>query len=237
MGKIFTVCSGSGGVGKSMIALSVAVGAAKAGYQTILLDASGSARSCDLAMGMESVVSLDMMDIFRDQISIGSALYPVPRHNRLRFACASLYDCVPVSDLTGVILALQTLCDLLVIDLPTGQIDLGAGILKAGDERLLVTRPDDASLRATERLIQRVGRDQSGLSIIINRMNRDRIKRKTQYDQDTVQAVLDQIAIGCIPEDPSLAEAEKRGKAAIESDGQAKAALHAMLKKLLSGAI
>jgi len=237
MGRIFTVCSGSGGVGKSMLALSVAVGAAKAGYQTILLDASGSSRSCDLTMGLESVVALDMMDIFKDQISIGSALYPVPRYDRLRFACASLYDCVPVSDLTGVILALQTLCDLLVIDLPTGQIDLGAGIMKSGDERLLVTRPDDASLRATERLMRRSACDQAGTSIIINRINRDRIKRKTQYDQETVQTVLDRIAMGCIPEDSSVAEAEKRGRAAIEADGPVKAALHAMIKKLLSDAI
>jgi len=237
MGRIFTVCSGSGGVGKSMIALSLAVGAAKAGYQTILLDASGSARSCDLIMGMESIVALDMMDIFKDQISIGSALYPVSRYDRLRFACASLYDCVPVSELTGIILALQTLCDLLVIDLPTGKIELGSGIMKAGDERLLVTRPDDAAIRATERVLQRIAHDQAGTSIIINRINRERIKRKTQYDQDTVQAVLDQIAIGCIPEDSGIADAEKHGKAAIESDGQAKAALQAMIRKLLSGAI
>lgn len=237
MGRIFTVCSGSGGVGKSMIALSLAVGAAKAGYQTILLDASGSSRSCDLTVGMESIITLDMMDIFRDQISIGSALYPVPRHDGLRFACASLYDCVPVSDLSGVILALQTLCDLLIIDLPTGQIHLGTGIMKSGDERLLITRPDDASLRATERLMQRAVRDQAGTSIIINRMSRERIKRKTQYDQDTVQSVLDQIALGCIPEDPCIADAEKRGKSAFESDGPAKSALHAITKKLLSGAI
>lgn len=237
MGRIFTVSSGSGGVGKSMIALSIAVGAAKAGHQTILLDASGSARSCDLTLGLESVVTLDMMDIFRDQISISSALYSVPKHDRLRFGCASLYDCVSVSELTGIILALQTLCEVLVIDLPTGQFELGSGIMKSGDERLIVTRPDNASLRAAERLMQHVLRDQAGMSIVINRVSKDRIKRKTQYDQDTVQAVLDQVAIGCIPEDAAIYDAELRGKSAIESDGPAKAALQALTKKLLSGSI
>jgi len=236
MGRIFSVCSGSGGVGKSMVALSLAVGCAKAGRSTILLDASGAARSCDLTLGMESIVVLDIMDVLKDQVSILSALYPVPRHDHLRFACASLYDNVPVSDLSGMVLALQTLCDILVIDLPAGQIDVGQGIMQAGDERLVITRPDDASMRAAERLILRASCDMAGTSLIINRLSRERVKRKTQYDADTVQTVLDRIALACIPEDPSIAEAEKKGRTAIESDGPARSALHALVKSLLSSA-
>jgi len=85
--------------------------------------------------------------------------------------------------------------------------------------------------------MERASVDQAGMSLIINRICRDRIKRKTQYDQDTVQAVLDRVALGCIPEDAGIADAEKKGRAAIESDGPAKAALNTMIKKLLSGAM
>lgn len=237
MGRIFAVCSGSGGVGKSTIALSLAAGSEKKGNRTILLDASGIPRSCDLLLGMESVVSLDMMDVIENQVSISSALYPVPGRKNLQFACASLYESVPVSDLSGIVLALQTLCDVLVIDMPSGQTEPGAGIMKSGDERLIVTRPDDASIRAAERVIERIGVDQAGLSLVINRMSRERIKKKTQYDQDTVQNILDRIAVGCIPEDPAIYDAEKRGKPAIESDGPAKTAFQSMVKKLLSGAM
>ena len=238
MGRIFAVCSGNGGVGKSMIALSLAIGAAKAGCQTILLDASGTPRSCDLILGMESVVTLDMADVLKNQISIASALYTVPRHEGLRFACASLYDSIPASDLAGVVLALQTLCDVLVVDMATGQTDPGGiGIMKQGDEHLFVVRPDDVSIRATERVIDHSSRNQSGISLVINRASRERVKRKTQYDQNTVQAVLDRMIAGCIPEDPGIAEAERRGKAAIESDGPAKAALQSMIKRLLNSAM
>ena len=62
------------------------------------------------------------------------------------------------------------------------------------------------------------------------------MKRKTQYDADTVQTVLDRIALACIPEDPSIAEAEKKGRTAIETDGPARSALHALVKSLLSSA-
>jgi len=63
MAKIYAVCSGCGGVGKTMIALSLAVSAAKRGKRTILLDASGVSRACDLALGLENVVVLDMADV------------------------------------------------------------------------------------------------------------------------------------------------------------------------------
>ena len=102
MGRIWSVCSGSGGVGKSMVALSLAVGAAKEGKRTILLDASGAARSCDLILGLESLISLDMMDVLGRQIELSSALYPVPNHPLLQFACASLYDTVSAGEMSGV---------------------------------------------------------------------------------------------------------------------------------------
>ena len=102
MGKIWAVCSGSGGVGKSTLALSLAVGAAKAGKKTILLDASGISRSCDLTLGLESIVVLDMVDVIARQADIQAALYRVPRHDGLRFACASLHEGVPVSEISTI---------------------------------------------------------------------------------------------------------------------------------------
>jgi len=224
-------------VGKSTVALSLAVGTANKGYKTILLDASGFSRSCDLILGMQNIVVLDMLDIFKEQISIGSALYPVQNRDHLYFACASLYDEVSVSELSGIILALQTLCEVLVIDLPSGQIDIGVGIMKSGDERLLVVRPDDASMRAAERIMKRLDGDQAEVSLIINRVSRERLKKKAQYDQDTVQSVLDRMVLGCIPEDSAVVEAEKKGKAAIESDGPSKAAFKGVVDKLLSGKV
>lgn len=75
MAKIFAVCSGCGGVGKTTVALSLAVSAAKRGKRTILLDASGVSRACDLALGLENIVVLDMADVANRQAGIEAALY------------------------------------------------------------------------------------------------------------------------------------------------------------------
>ena len=236
MGKIWAVCSGSGGVGKSTIALSLAVGAAKAGKKTILLDTSGVSRSCDLILGMESVVVLDLVDVLREQIAIEAALYTVPQYENLRFACASLHEQVPVSELSSMILAVHSLCDILVIDLPTGQGELGRGVMRAGDERLFVVRPDNASIRAAERMMLQSASASAADSLVINRVIAERLRKKTQYPQSTVENLLDRAALACIPEDASIPASEIRGKAAIECDGPAWTALSSLVRALLSGA-
>ena len=236
MGKIWAVCSGSGGVGKSMIALSLAAGAAKAGRKVILLDTSGASRCCDLILRMESVVTLDMLDVIRNQVGMESALYAVPQYPGLKLACASLYDDVSVADLSGMTLSLNALCDVRVADLPTGQASLGRGVMRAGDERLMVTRPDDASIRATERLMMRCTGEAAVDSLVLNRVSAERIRKKTQYPQSTVENLLDRTALACIPEDPSIPASEQRGRAAIECDGPAWPVLSGLVKTLLGGA-
>lgn len=235
MGNIWTVCSGNGGVGKTTIALSIAAGAAKAGKKTILLDASGISRSCDLALGLESMLTLDLKDVMQRQVHMEAALYPVARYAGLSIACASLHDQTPVSDLSAMILALHSLCDILVIDMPTGQCSLGRGVMRDGDRLLFVTRPDNASIRSTERLMMSSA-DAALKELVINRISRDRVKRKNQYPQTTVESLLDLPALACIPEDSSIPECEFRARAAIECSGPAKSALNALTKSLLSGA-
>lgn len=235
MQVIWAVCSGSGGVGKSMIALSLAAGAAKAGKEVILLDASCVSRSMDLTLKMESMIVLDVLDGMRNQVSMEDALYDVPQYPHLRFACASLYDDILASELSGATLILKSLCDVLIVDMPTGQADLGRGVMREGDERLMVTRPDDASIRATERLMLRSTGDRVSPRLVINRIATERSRKKTQHARQVVENLLDRMADACIPEDHGVPECELQGKAAVEGGGPAGTALAGLLKTLLEG--
>jgi len=233
MGRIWAVCSGSGGVGKSMIALSLAAGAAREGKNVILLDASGVARACDLILGLESVIVLDMLDVISGQIEMEAALYPSKRYEGLRFACSSLYHDIPVSELSAMVIALNSMCDVLVIDLPTGQTEIGKGVMCNEDLRVVVTRPDSISIRSAERaLIKNHGIPSV---LVINRAVRSRNKRSTQLTSDAVQSILDCAVMGCIPEDPSIPASEQNGRAAIECDGPAWTALKELLQAILAG--
>ncbi len=233
MGKIWAVCSGSGGAGKTTVAVSLAVGAAKAGKRTVLLDAAGVSRACDLMLGMESVVVLDLADVASGQAQIAQALYAAPGRDNLQLACASLYDDVAAAELSGVLLALRSMCDVLVIDMATGQSDPGAGLMTEGDERIMVVTPDDASIRAAERTLSRCARDQAGMSLVINRVSRDAVKKGAQYEREAVEQTLDRMALGVVPEDAGVPLGRKKGQAAIECGGAAKDAMRGVLKALL----
>ncbi|MDO5376879.1 MAG: P-loop NTPase [Clostridia bacterium] len=233
MGRIWAVCSGSGGVGKTTVALSLAVYAAKAGWQTIYLDASGAARCADLALGMQNVISLDMADVASQQVALQAALYPVPHVEGLRFACASLYDGTMLDELSGVLLALHSLCDLLVMDLPAGCGWLGRGVLCGRDRLIAVLRPDDASIRSTERMMSVTDSGEAERSLILCRVSRMLMRQGIQYEQDAVRMTLDYPVIGVVPEDEGIPIAAAKGRLATECDGPAGKALRGIASELL----
>ena len=237
MGKIWTICSGSGGVGKSTIALALAAGAAKEGKQVILLDASGISRSCDMILGIESVIALDMSDVITQQVDIESALYPVPLYKGLRFACASLYNHIANSELSSIVLILLSLCDVLVVDMPTGCKTPGNSIMQMGDECIIVARPDDVSLRSTERLLLFSPADSSSVSVVLNRVSKAKNRKRIHHSQDTVQAILDMPVIASIPEDETIPLGEQKGKSAIECDGPAWTVFRDLLKSFLCASL
>lgn len=236
MAKIFAVCSGCGGVGKTTVALSLAVRAAKRGRRTVLLDASGVSRACDLALGLENIVVLDMADVANRQAGLEAALYKAPKYENLRFACASLYDDVPTTELTAALLALHSLCDVLVIDCQTGHFSLGRELLGREDVRVIVTRPDDVSIRASERMMMKDRSGEEERWLVVNRASAQRVRRKTQYDAKTVEMTLDCPLAGCIPEDDSIAACSQKGRIALECDGPARRALVQLTDALLGDA-
>ena len=218
MGRIWAICSGTGGVGKTTLSLSLAAYAAKQGKSVILLDAAGTSRACDLALGLQNVVTLDVQEVLTGQVDIKSALYPVQKYGSLYLACTSLYDSDNLNELSGVLLALQSICDLLVIDLPTACVMDSLDIMSQQDSRIFVVRPDDASVRATDQLLQRVRVFDTDRYLVVNRTKKDLIKRGIQYTADAVTMTLDCPVIGTIFEDERFTLWGTKDKIAFDSD-------------------
>ena len=235
MGKIWAISSGSGGVGKTTLALALAVGAAQKGKQVVLLDACGLSRSCDLLLGVESIMSIDLSDVLTQQMDIKSALYPVAQCENLKLANVSLYSDVPLEEMSGVILAIQSMCDILVIDLPAGKSLAQEGIMNSEDEWLLVLRPDDAAIRSCERMMQGARGTGINTSLVLSRVRKERIKRGQQYAADAVSMLLDAPVMGMLPEDEMFIPTTAQGKKLQEWQRIAKSApVREVLGKLLN---
>lgn len=202
--RTYAICSGSGGVGKSTLAVALAMGAAAAGEQAILLDASGISRSCDLLLGLQSIVSLDLTDVLCGEASIEYALLNVPQQQRLRFCCTSLWGEMSLTEAVAGILALRSMCKVLVIDMQTGHLALEHGLLCAGDTRVLLTRPDDISLRATERMLTLCTGDLAETVLLLNLVRQDLVKMELQYSKEVAEQILGRSFLGSIQEDDTM---------------------------------
>ena len=231
--RVFALCSGSGGVGKSTLALALACEAAAAGMQTILLDANGVSRSCDLMLGMESVVTTDLVDVLSGQASLQHALYSVPQRDKLRFCCTSLLSNIPSNEFAGVMLALRSMCDVLVIDLPTGDPALVTGLLGEEDVRVFLARPDDSSLRAVERMLMLTADEKAGSTVVLCRVKRELIKKGFQYAEETAAQILDRPIAGCIWENDAMAAKIGKRNAWFSIAGSARAQLDQIIRNLL----
>ena len=85
MGRVITVTSGKGGVGKSTTSASLSMGLAKRGYRTLVIDFDIGLRNLDLLLGHEKRVLFDIVNVMNGEVPLEQA---VIRDHR----CDSLYQ-------------------------------------------------------------------------------------------------------------------------------------------------
>ena len=117
----------------------------------------------------------------------------------------------------------------------TQKVHPNMAVTVEGNE-VLVTRPDDASIRASERMMTKAGIGMEERRLVVNRATAQRVRKKAQYDAKTVEMTLDCPLAGCIPEDDSVAACSQKGRIALECDGPARRALAQLTDALLDEA-
>ncbi|MBQ8093879.1 MAG: AAA family ATPase [Clostridia bacterium] len=204
MGSIWITASGSGGTGKSSLSVALAATAARQGRKTLLLDAAGPWRTCDLYLGIQSLITLDLTDVMLNRLPIESAVYSIRGYSNFSYACTSLFNCIRLDEFSGLLLTLQGLYDLILIDLPTGEVTISPSFLKSEDRIILVTRPDPFALRACELLANQMHSYPAAVYPVINQQEHGLVRKRFQYTSETVSQILDCSVAGAIPRLPDF---------------------------------
>ena len=154
MGKVVTVTSGKGGVGKTTSSAAISTGLAMRGHKTVVIDFDVGLRNLDLIMGVERRVVFDFINVINGDANLNQALIKDKRVENLYIFPTSQTrdkDALRKEGVERVMDELRDNFDFIVCDSPAG-IEHGAlTALYHADAAIVVTNPEVSSVRDSDR--------------------------------------------------------------------------------------
>lgn len=223
MARIIVVTSGKGGVGKTTTSAAIAMGLAKRGHKTAVIDFDVGLRNLDLIMGCERRVVYDFVNVINGEASLNQALIRDKNCNQLYILPASQTRDKDALTLEGVGRVLEELSrdfQYIVCDSPAG-IEKGAYLaLYYADDAFVVTNPEVSSVRDSDRMLgilasksRRAERNEEPVKeyLLLTRYDPSRVKSGEMLGLDDVQDILSLQLLGIIPESKSVLSASNAG--------------------------
>ncbi len=233
-GRCVAVVSGKGGVGKTMLTAALAAGLALRGQRVAVVDLNTGLRGLDMAFGLENRVVFDLGDVLDGICELSQALVADKQTGVRMLAARQMTgsDALPEDALSHLCETLRAEYDWVLLDTPSGIGRPFEAAVSAADRALLLTTPDDAALRDTDRLaglLQRL--DVGSPSLVINRIRPDFVDAGLQYAPEVCAQTLDMRPLGVLPEDESVwrRTLEKRP---VSGDTQAAWAIRNLLERI-----
>lgn len=172
--RIITVTSGKGGVGKTNIAINLAIALSELGYKVIILDADFGLSNIDVLFGI--VPKYTLLNVIRNEKSILEILSDGPMNIRFISGGSGVEDLIRL-DKQNVLrfvenmALLDRLADIIIVDTAAGLSENVMSFIMAADEVLLITTPEPTSITDAYALIKMVSfRDGNRkIKLIVNR--------------------------------------------------------------------
>ncbi len=204
--KTYAILTASqkGGVGKSIVALSLAAALKVAGYEVLLIDTDVANPSIGPLLGLREtgggyaeIVKGKLKFEDAQVVSQPTGFYVLPAGGN------GEPENFSNDDLNAFFAkALKQNFDFIVVDTPPGSyMD---GILKNFNEALIITTPEETSVFGAQRLSQIYNKYRLNHKLVINRVKED----KFELDEQKIEQMYGDIAYGMLPEDRTVQESE-----------------------------
>lgn len=226
VGKVITVTSGKGGVGKTTATANLGAALAATGEKVVCVDADIGLRNLDVVLGLENRIVYDLVDVVEGRCRLRQALIRDKRLPELFLIPAAQTrdkSAVSPSDMVRLCNDLRDEHDWILIDSPAG-IERGfRNAIAPADVVLVVTNPEVSAVRDADRIIGLVEAEEKGPArLVINRIRPNMVRRGEMLSADDVLELLAVELIGMIPEDENIVTSTNRGLP-IVLDGKSRA--------------
>jgi flagellar biosynthesis protein FlhG len=142
--RVIAFTSGKGGVGKSNLALNVAVAMAQSGVRVCLLDANPGSSNIDVLCGLNSYWNFG--HVLTGAKSLGEVILKGPAGINIVAAASRLLEPSASPELAEQIAVLETGYDVLVVDAGTGSTETARQFAAVADVTFLVTTPEPTAI-------------------------------------------------------------------------------------------
>lgn len=228
IGKVVTVTSGKGGVGKTTATANLGAALAVDGQKVVCIDADIGLRNLDVILGLENRIVYDLVDVVEGRCRLRQALIRDKRLPELFLIPAAQTrdkSAVSPSDMVRLCDELRQEMDWILIDSPAG-IERGfRNAIAPADMVIVVTNPEVSAVRDADRIIGLIEAEEKGpAQLLINRIKPSMVKRGEMLSVDDVLELLAVDLIGMVPDDEEIVSSANRGLP-IALNGKSKAGL------------
>lgn len=219
--RTIAVTGGKGGVGKSTLAVNIAVALGGMGQRTLLLDADLGLANVDVLLGLKPRATL--ADLIAGQCGIEDILMDGPNGIQIVPAASGRRHMAQLSTaehvgLVNVISSLEHELDVLVVDTAAGITDSVLTFCQASQEIVLVVCDEPASITDAYALLKVLARDRGIVRVqVVANMVRDNNEGKQLYGKlvrvcEIFLTTLSLNYLGCVPQDEWLRMSVQRQK-------------------------
>ncbi|MEK6800629.1 MAG: cell division ATPase MinD [Nanoarchaeota archaeon] len=233
MGKIITITSGKGGVGKTTTSINLAAAINSFGKDVIVVDANLSTPNIGLHLGAP-IVPISLNHVLLGKAKISEAIYEHESGTKVMPSSLSINELKNLdhSKLKEVAKKLKKSSDIVIFDSAAGLGDEAVAAIDSADELIIVTNPEIPAVTdalKVSKLIEQMGKTVKG--VIITKVKHS----KTEMPIQNIEEMLELPILGVIPSDDKFQAALVMKDALIHVYPKSKAARE--YKRIAAGLI
>ncbi len=238
--RIVVFTSGKGGVGKSNLALNLAVATAQAGSRVCLLDINPGSSNFDLLCGLNCYWNFG--HVLTGAKSLGEVILKGPAGINVVPGASGLLEFAASQELAQQFAALETAYDVLFVDAGNGMSESARRFASVADVTFLVTTPEPTAIADAYATLKAWQGNVSAMpEVLVNRVESvDQAKQILNRFSQTVEMFLRCPApSGCwVAEDSAVAHAVAARRPFVETvpEGAATRDVRTIAKRLLASA-
>ena len=243
--RVVAITSGKGGVGKTNLAVNLAIALQKRGYRVLVIDADLGMANVDILLGAASRKHL--LDLLRPEVTLDDVIVRTPHDIQYISGGSGIekaleYDHAEKLLLQQKLADCATRADLILVDTGAG---LGRNVMDfilAADEVLLVTTPEPTSLTDAYAVMKAysIYAAQKNLRLIINRVYEAKESREVAQKLQRAAEKFLHMPVDCLGyvfEDTAVTKAVRKQTPLLKAEPTAAAArcIDALAQSLITG--